>query len=107
MIDALRPVGIEYWPITPGRPNRSGNDNYHASYDKQRQCRQYRNGWYCTREYDHPLPHVAMGGNEAVAVWDQLWYADQNHDEAYPAHAVPTHGRRDLTGLRSRATTYP
>jgi hypothetical protein len=85
------PVGCEYWPVRPG-------DRTTADYNfdgRGSVCHQQRNAWYCTREPGHPLPHVAMG-SRVVAVWDQLWFADQDHDRMYPVESVTTTTRRRL-----------
>lgn len=83
---ALLPLSVQDWFVKPADTLVRG-ESYIVH--KANQCSAWRHGWYCTRGKGHALPHVAGDGYNAIAVWDQSWYADTRWEYAVPTHAVP------------------
>lgn len=82
---------MTHWPYLPGEPVADGDLDLYALSRHRGRCNQRRNGWICTRQEEHSLPHVAVGGR-VIAVWDQSWYWDTQGDPTL-THEVAAEGR--------------
>lgn len=72
------PAHCDYWVVKP-------NDDAIAGHDGG--CGADANGYNCTMDADHALPHVASAVVTIAAVWDDVWYADGN-GLSCPRHEV-------------------
>lgn len=97
---------MAHWPLLPGAQIPNDQLDVYARSNADGRCDQRRNGWICTREEEHSLPHVAVGGS-VVAVWDQSWYWDTQGDPT-PTHEVTGSDRQVFPAeLRGRTRHDP
>jgi hypothetical protein len=89
------PLSVQDWPLKIGGQTPS---EYCVDYD--RWCRNHRGNWSCTRERNHPLPHVASDGSRTCAIWDQQYYGDYGWD--LPMRVIDVAPLRRLTDTRYR-----
>lgn len=82
------PLSVQDWPVHPGHLTGDDQRRYIVE-DASKWCNDRRHAWYCTRAPGHELPHVAVGGARAVAVWDQFWFGATNFDRPIPLSEVP------------------
>jgi len=83
------PLSVQDWPILPNANLTVLTKRLYLIRPREAWCGDRRHGWFCTRERDHLLPHVACGRLEVAGVWDQQWFGDRNLTRPIPVSDVP------------------
>ena len=83
------PLSVQDWPILPNANLTVLTKRLYLIRPREAWCGDRRHGWFCTRERDHLLPHVACG-RLTIADFQLASMATYWRESAMPLREFPS-----------------